>query len=297
MARKWLKKINLFEIGNMLLLSLSALTCILPLIHITAVSFSSSAAAEAGKVRLWPVEFSMDAYRFILEKPQFWRAMLVTVERVGLTIVLGMFLIILTAYPLSKESHRFKGRTIYAWFFFFTMLFGGGLIPTYMNIRQLGLLDSIWALVLPVALSVYNLVIMLNFFRQIPGELGEAAIIDGAGQWRILWQIFVPLSKPAIATLVLMTAVTSWNSWFDGILYMNNPKHYPLQSFLQTVIIGADLSSLMNLSLENMEAMSKLSQRTIITAQILVGVLPILSFYPFLQKYFVKGMMIGGVKG
>ncbi len=178
--------------------------------------------------------------------------------------------------------------------FFFTMLFSGGLIPWYMVIRQLELLDSIWALVLPAGVPVFNVVLMLNFFRQLPKELEEAAFMDGAGHWTTLWKIYLPAALPALATVSLFAVVWHWNSWFDGLILMNRPEHYPLQSYLQTVIMQRDMTFIQHLSRAELAIVS---DRTIKSAQILIATLPIVFVYPFLQRFFVKGIVLGSVKG
>jgi len=283
-----------FLIVNYTVLVLAALLCILPLINVLSISFSSKAAAAGGFVKLWPVDFTMSSYRYALSKPEFLQGFLVSVKRVGIGYILSMVLTIMTAYPLAKERTSFRYRHIYAWFFIITMMFGGGLIPTYMTIKELGLLDTIWALVLPGAVQVFNVILLMNFFRNLPKEIEEAALIDGAGQWRILVGIFIPLSMPAIATITLFTVVHHWNSWFDGLIYMNSPKNYPLQSYLQTIIITPDLNAVSGNELVNM---SEVSDRTFKAAQVFLASLPVLIIYPFLQKYFMKGLVMGSVKG
>ena len=283
-----------FNVVNLTLLSLAALACVLPIVHIAALSLSSNAAASAGWVKLWPIQPNFNSYNYVFTRVQFWRSFLITLERVSLGVVVNMFLTILVAYPLSKESTRFKARTAYVWVFFFTTLFSGGLIPGYMLVYSLGLIDSIWVLVLPGAVPVFNAILLLNFFRQLPGELEEAALIDGAGHFRILWQIYVPTSKPALATLVLFCTVGHWNSWFDGMIFMNRPEHYPLQTYLQSVIVMRDLSLMGDDEWKNL---MQISDRTVKSAQIFMGALPILMVYPFLQRYFVKGIVLGSVKG
>ncbi|MBP2246860.1 ABC-type glycerol-3-phosphate transport system permease component [Paenibacillus xylanexedens] len=199
---------------------------------------------------------------------------------------------LLTAFPLSKEDISFKGRSLYTWFFVFTILFSGGLIPSYILIQKLGLMNTIWALILPGALSVWNVILMMNFFRGLPKELEEAAYLDGAGHIKTLILVYVPLSLPAIATLSLFTMVYQWNSWFDGMIYMSDIKNYPLASLLQTIIVQQDLSKI-NVDPSMLE---NISQRTVRAAQIFIGALPILMVYPFLQRFFVKGIVIGAVK-
>lgn len=283
-----------FPIVNTIFLILIALLCVLPLIHIIAVSFSSSAAASAGYVKLWPVDFTLASYKYTASRNEFWESMLISLKRIAIGTPLSLLLTILVAYPLSKETHAFRLRAIYAWIFFITMLFNGGLIPWYITIKEYRLLDSIWALILPGAVPVFSIVLLLNFFREIPKELEEAALMDGASHWRIMWTIFVPISKPALATLALFSLVEHWNSWFDGLLLMGNPSNYPLQSYIQTIVIQQNLS---NMSRDDMLNLALISDRTLKASQIFLGSLPIILAYPFLQKYFVKGIVLGSVKG
>ncbi|WP_375140464.1 carbohydrate ABC transporter permease [Cohnella herbarum] len=283
-----------FSAFNTVFLIVLSLLCVAPLVHIAAVSLSSSSAVTAGWVILWPVDFTWDSYRFVLSRGEIWSPMIVTLKRVVLGGGLNLLMTILIAYPLSKESAVFRARTGYAWFFFFTMLFSGGLIPWYMIIRQLELLDSVWALVLPAGVPVFNIVLLLNFFRQLPKELEEAAFMDGAGHWTTLWKIYLPASLPALATVSLFAVVWHWNSWFDGLILMNRPEHYPLQSYLQTVIMQRDMTFIQHLSRAELAVVS---DRTIKSAQILIATLPILFVYPFLQRFFVKGIVLGSVKG
>lgn len=288
-----------FDIVNSVILSLVALLCVLPFLHIIAVSFSSSADVSAGRVVLWPVGLTLASYRAVLDRSEFWRAMLVSVFRVGLGVSLSMMFTLLAAYPLSKSRRKFRRRGIYVWVIFITMLFNGGLIPTYMLVYQLGLLDTIWALVLPppFGVPVFNILILLNFFRTIPSEMEEAATMDGAGHWRTLFQVYVPMSLPAMATLTLFVAVAHWNSWFDGMIFMQSPAKYPLQTFLRTVVTMPDVSYMKNMTIEDARALAEISDRTAKSAQIFIAAIPILCVYPFLQRYFIKGIVLGSVKG
>lgn len=283
-----------FTIFNYMLLAALALICLLPIINILAISFSSSSAASSGQVRFWPVNFTMESYNFVTAKPEFMAAFWISVKRVLIGVPVNMLLTILTAYPLSKSNRQFKGRVIYVWFFFITMLVSGGLIPYYMTISKLGLIDNFWALILPGAVPVYNVIILMNFFRQLPPEIEEAAVMDGASRLQILFRILVPLSLPAIATLTLFCIVTHWNSWFEGLLLMNKPSNYPLQSYLQTVVVNRDMSLM---STSDILTLSTVSDRTSKAAQTFVAALPVLIVYPFLQKYFAKGITVGSVKG
>ncbi len=294
MKRGKLKKVSTFTIVNNCFLVLAALLCIIPLIHILAVSFSSSSAAAAGKVVFWPVEFSLNSYAYVARRAAFWHSMLISVERIALGGVVNLVLTILCAYPLSKEKKEFRFRTFYAWAFFITMLFNGGLIPWYIVIKQMGLLDKIWALVLPGAVPVFSVILLLNFFREIPKELNEAAFIDGAGHWTTLWRVIVPVSTPALATITLFSLVGHWNNWFDGMILMNKAENYPLQSYIQTIVVQRSYSML---SRQEISELATISDRTLRASQIFLGTLPIVLVYPFLQKYFVKGIVLGGVKG
>lgn len=283
---------KVFNVFNHFFLITMSLICILPLLHVFAVSLSGKSAATANIVNLWPVDFTLESYQKTVDNPAFIKALLYSVYRTVLGTGIGMAVIIFAGYALSKKYKEFKSRNGYMWFFVFTMLFSGGLVPGYILITNLGLINTIWALVLPPALSVYNMILMMNFFRTIPGELEEAALIDGAGLFRILFYIHLPISMPALATITLFTLVGHWNSWFDGLIYMMDTSKYPLATFLQTVVVQQDFSK-MSINPEDLE---NLSQRTVKAAQIFIGALPILLVYPFLQKYFVKGIVLGAVK-
>lgn len=286
---------RLFVLFNTLFLAAVTLLGIIPFVHLLSVSLSSNTAAIAGEVKLWPAGFNLDAYRYLGEKIEFFRSLTVSVERVVLGTTVNMFLVFLTAYPLSKSGEQFRFRTLYVWFFAVTIFFGGGLIPTYIIVLKTGLIDSIWALILPGALNVWNMILMLNFFRTIPNELNEAATIDGASHWKILWRIYLPVSLPSIATIGLFTIVGHWNAWFDGILYLNSPDKYPLQTYLSTLIMSMN-SQMTTISMDQLQALENLSEKTLRTAQIFMGALPIMVVYPFLQKYFVNGLTVGSVK-
>ncbi|MDP1508944.1 carbohydrate ABC transporter permease [Paenibacillus sp. CMAA1739] len=283
---------RIFNVLNICLLVILSIMCIVPLIHVLAVSFSAKSAADANLVGLWPVQFSLEAYKKTMNNPIFLHSIWISVCRTVLGTGLTLLITFLAAYPLSKETTVFRSRNVYSWLFVFSMIFNGGLVPFYMVIQKIHLMDSFWVLVLPGAVNTFLVILMLNFFRGIPKEMEEAALIDGAGHFRTLFSIFLPVSMPSIATIALFSMVFHWNSWFDGLLYLSNAKDYPLATFLQTVIIQKDMSS-MSMSPKEMEL---LSQTTVNAAQIFIGAAPILIVYPFLQKYFVKGMTLGSVK-
>jgi putative aldouronate transport system permease protein len=295
MINKVSKGEKVFSIFNYIFLSITAFICLIPIINVLALSFSTSTAAASGLVKLLPVDFTLESYNFIMDKPEFITSLLVTLKRVSLGVIVNMVLVILVAYPLSKETNVFRGRNIYAWFFLITMLFSGGLIPAYMTIKKVGIIDTVWALVLPGSVPVFNVLILMNFMRGLPKEIEESAFIDGAGPWTSLLKIVLPLSIPSLATITLFTLVGHWNSWFDGLIYMNNPKNYPLQSYLQTVVISRDLSLAMDTS--QAAALAKVSDRTTKSAQVFLAALPIMMVYPFLQRYFMTGLVMGSVKG
>lgn len=287
---------RVFMVCNYVILTITAACCLLPFINLLAVSFSESSAVAAGNVTFWPVGFTLDSYKFVASSDKFLRAFVISIIRVILGVAVNMLMMVITAYPLSRDNKQLAGRNIYAWFFVITMLVGGGLIPTYLVIVKTGLINSIWALILPGALPVYNMVILLNFFRELPKELEEAARIDGASFWSVLWKIILPVSKPALATVGLFCIVSHWNSWFDGLIYMNTPRMYPLQSYLQTMIMNPE-QMLQAAGSDYTKLLAMVNARTSRAAQLFLGALPILCVYPFLQKYFTTGLVMGSVKG
>jgi putative aldouronate transport system permease protein len=284
----------IFIIGNTALLSALALICILPLINVLALSFSSTSAIDEARVSLWPVQFTTKSYAFVASQQAFLTSMWVSLQRVLLGVSINMLLTILVAYPLSKEQSQFSFRTVYAWIFVFTILFSGGLIPTYIIIKELHLLDSIWSLILPGAVPIFNVILLLNFFRGLPKEISESAFIDGAGHWQTLWKVIVPLSTPSLATIMLFVIVGHWNEWFHGLIYMNDTAHYPLSSFLQTVVVQLDFGSLSDI--DQLTKIAELNNRSIRAAQIFLAALPVLMVYPLLQRYFMSGIVLGSVK-
>jgi len=284
---------RLFDVINAIILMVFGLICIAPFVHMLALSLSSTAPAVAGYVRFWPVNFTWANYEAVLANPAFYQSFLVSVKRVVLGTFLSMTVTVLTAYPLSRADYIFKGRHIFIGLLLFALLFNGGLIPWYMIIRELKLLNTIWALVLPTALNIWNIILMTNFFKEIPKELEEAAFIDGASHWQNLWFVVLPLSVPVLAALSLFTAVGHWNSWFDGMILMSDPSNYPMQSYLRTVVVGLDMRQLGGL---DPRLLALVSDRALRAAQILVSTVPILVAYPFLQKYFITGIKLGAIK-
>ena len=288
-------KLPFFEnLLNKVVLVLLTLLCIFPILHILALSLSSATAAASGRVTIWPIDFTFQSYKFVLETPAFGKSFLISVMRVLAGVPINMILTILVAYPLSRSKKEFRGRDFFAWFFLITVLFSGGLIPWYMVIRQTGLIDNFWALIIPGALPVFNVILVANAFRNIPKELEEAAAIDGASHWTILFRILLPLSLPVLATVTLFVAVAHWNAWFDGLILMNSPDKYPLQSYLQTIVVNADPRMLTE---RDLALLKIINNRTTRAAQIFIAMVPILVIYPFLQRYFTTGVKLGSVKG
>ncbi|MNJ39841.1 Inner membrane ABC transporter permease protein YcjP [compost metagenome] len=283
------KAYRLFNGFNYVFLILVAITCILPLWHLFVVSLSGKTAASTGQVGLFPVDFTLEAYTKTFSNSNFLRALGISLVRTVVGTSLSMILITMTGYALSKT---FRGRNLYMWFFVITMLFGGGLIPSYILVTSLGLKNTLGALILPGALGVYNVILIMNFFKSIPRALEEAALIDGASFTKIFARIYIPLSMAGLATVGLFIMVGNWNSWFDGLLYISKTENYPLATFLQTIVVQNNIQDLAT----NAQSLSNLSERTIKAAQIFIGALPILMVYPFLQKYFVTGIKVGAVK-
>ena len=288
---------RIFHFVNIFILAVVSLLCVLPFINLLAISFSDSAAVAAGAVGFTPVDFTLSAYEYALKGGKFIRALFISFERVFLGVGLNLILMVLTAYPLSKTRKKVAGRNIYMVYFVITMLVSGGMIPTYLVVTGLGLKDTIWALILPGALPVYNMVILMNFMRGIPEEIEEAAAIDVASPFQILTRVLLPILKPALATVGLFCIVTHWNDWFSGMIYMNNPDNYPLQTYLQSLLQNFEQLLRTQSSQDIQALLAQMDARTGRAAQLFLGAIPVMVIYPFLQKYFTKGLVLGSVKG
>ncbi|RAV13591.1 carbohydrate ABC transporter permease [Paenibacillus contaminans] len=279
-----------------LVLALMAMMSLYPLWYTIALSFSDQAAVNAGKVTAWPAGFNLTSYHIILDDEKFFRAFGVSVKRVVLGGALNFLLTVLMAYPLSRQSRQFPGRNLYMWYLVFCMLFSGGLIPLYMTITTLGMQNTIWSLVVPGAVPIFNVILIMNFFRSLPKELDEAAVVDGAGPWYALIRLYIPLSVPSLATVTLFSIVGHWNSFFDGLIYMSKPDHYPLQTYIQQLVINITPDMMTEMSTEQMLQAMKASNKTLNAAKLMVAMIPILLIYPFLQRFFVHGIVLGSVK-
>lgn len=281
-----------FDVSNYLLLIAGSIAFLYPLWFVFISSFSSSTAVAAGSVTLWPQGFNTDAYERVFNDSKVWRAYANTFFYVGVGTSVNLLLTTLGAYPLSRRD--LKGRTWIMLFIVFTMFFSGGLIPAYLNVRDLGLFDTRWAIILPSAISVYNLIVMRTFFQTtIPEGLIESAKIEGASEYKILWKIILPLSMPVVAVMTLFYAVAHWNSWFEAMIYLQDRKLYPLQLILREILVLSRTNEM--LGGVGSGDVANVSE-SIKYATIVIATVPILVIYPFLQKYFAKGVMLGGVK-
>lgn len=275
---------------------LLGLSCLLPLVNIVAISFSGSAAVSANRVGVLPVDFTMTAYNKILSDGQFWRSFMISVIRVVLALALNLAVTIPMAYAMTKSKKEFRARNIYMNLLIFAMLFNGGMIPTYILVKNLGLLDSIWSLILPGALPIFNVIMLMNFFLGIPKSLEEAALIDGASPFQVLLKIMVPCAKPSIATVSLFSIVGSWNDFFSGLIYMRKAENFPIMTYIQS--LNVDIQELLKsgASSATLENVTELSNKNLNAAKIVVAVIPLLMIYPILQKYLITGMVMGSVK-
>ncbi|SFS60245.1 carbohydrate ABC transporter permease [Paenibacillus sp. BC26] len=276
-----------------IILALVLVAVLYPLIYIFSSSFSSPAAVSAGRVWLWPVDFSIKGYEALFKNPQvltgYGNSLLYTAAGTFISVMLTVML----AYPLSRST--FFGRNVIMMLITFTMLFSGGLIPTYLVVKSMGLIDTRWALIIPNAVWVWQVIIARSFFQQsIPAELVEASEIDGCTDIRFIRSVVLSLSKPIIAVLVIMYAVGQWNAYFDALIYLKTSSKYPLQLILRSIIIQNNSGS-------NMDAMKQVEKQQLAEllkySLIVVATLPVLIIYPFVQRYFVQGMLVGSVKG
>ena len=284
---------RIFTIFNYILLGLITLTCLLPILHVIALSFSDNASATSNSVTFWPKGFNVQAYQIMLGNPVFPRSFFVSVYRTILGTAVNLILVVLAAYPLSKEDSELKGRKVISLFFIIPMMVNGGLIPTFFLVNDLHLMDTIWSLILPGCVPVANVVLMMNFFRGINKSIFESAQIDGANDFTILLRIALPLSMASIATVTLFQMVGHWNGWFAATIYINDRNKWPLQTLLRQMLTSIDYSSF---GAEDLAKMQLLSDRSFQGAMIVFATVPILCIYPFMQKYFMSGMTVGSVK-
>ncbi|WP_445430090.1 carbohydrate ABC transporter permease [Bacillus atrophaeus] len=282
---------RVFDVCNILFLGGVGAITILPFLYIIAGSFATEAELAQQSFFIFPKTFTLDAYRYVFSTPTFIRSMGVSIFITVVGTAVQLFFTFTMAYPLAKR--HVKGRNLLLNLVIFSMLFSGGMIPTYIVVKSLGLLDSYWALILPMAINPFNLIIIKNFFQQLPRELEESAKIDGCSEIGVFWRIALPLSKPVIATFALFYAVGIWNDFFHALLYINDSAKWPLQMVLRQVTILSDLTAANGDMVQNTVP----PEQGIKLAVIVIATIPILAVYPFLQKHFAKGILIGSVKG
>ena len=268
-----------------LVVILLTLSCLIPLMNVISLSFSSSQAVASNKVGLWPEEFTFAAYE-------------ISVFRVAMALIINLFMIVTLAYPLSKSVKVFRSRKFFMNIMVFAMLFSGGMIPSYLVVRYLGLINSVWSLILPGAVPIGSVILVMNFFRSVPKSLEESALLDGANPWQILTRIYIPISLPSLATVSLFSIVGSWNDFFGGLIYITKVENYPLMTYIQSlsVNIAETLQKAGGMSTQQLQALLSVSNRNLNAAKIVVAIVPLLVIYPFLQKYFVQGIVVGAVK-
>jgi putative aldouronate transport system permease protein len=287
---------NFVDVIIIAILLILTISCLVPVLNTLAMSFSDKTSAALGEVLFLPVNFTISPYVEIVKEGRFFRAFGVSVVRVILGTAINLLFSVFMAYPLSKDPKEFPFRNFYMWIFVFTMMFNGGLVPTFLVIKDLGLIDTIWALVLPCAVNVFNTILLMNFYKGIPKALEEAARVDGAGALRILIQIVIPLAKPALATVTLFCIVFHWNSFFDGKIYINSSENVPLQTYIQGLVVQVSPQALANMTPDEIVRKLEVSSINFNSAKAFVSMIPILLIYPFLQKYFVTGIVMGAVK-
>lgn len=284
-----------FGAVNATLLAFVSLIVLYPLIYVLSASISNPAAVLNGDMWLVPKEITFAGYRKVFENKELLNSYGNTIFYTVLGTAINLVMTVMAAYPMSKRD--LKGRNLLMAVMVFTMFFSGGLVPTYMLVKQLGMTNSFWALVIPNAVSVYNIIIMRTFFQSsIPGEIQEAAAIDGCSEMRILRSVVLPLSMPIIAVMILFYSVGHWNAYFNALIYLTAREDYPLQLILREILIQGQMEEMVNAG-DSSHAKTLLDQEAVKYAVVVVANLPILLLYPFLQKYFVKGVLIGAIKG
>lgn len=284
----------LADIAIYAVLTAAGIVTLLPVLHVFSVSFSSPEQVLGSRLMIWPKGWNGASYRFLLQNEALLRSFGITVFITVVGTALNLLFTSTAAYVLSRrELPGVAGFTV---FVVVTMVFSAGIIPGYIVVRSLGLIDSVWAMIFPGMISAFNLLLMRNFFWSVPDHLIESAKMDGAGELRILFRLMIPLSLPAMATIGLFYAVGHWNEFFRGIFYLNDSRKWPLQVLLRGIIIQADLNEI-GVNNQNLYGGVRYNLLTIQSAAIMAATLPIVLVYPFLQKYFVKGMLLGSVKG
>lgn len=275
---------------------LLALLCLFPIWNMVCMSFSSSTMVIANKVTFFPREFTLEAYNRILKDTQFFVSFGRSVLRVVLALALQLTMIVLTAYPLSKTVREFNGRNIVMTLMIVAMLFSGGMIPMYLLLKELNMINTIWALVLPGAVPISNMIMTMNFMTAIPSSLEEAAIIDGASPLQVLTRIILPCSKPSLATMALFSIVGHWNDFEGGLIYMTKREKYPLMTYIQTLTATVTDNLEDGMTPEALEKLLEVTGKNLNAAKVVVATIPLMLIYPFLQQYLIHGIVMGAVK-
>jgi putative aldouronate transport system permease protein len=282
---------RLFNILNVMLMVIFTIIIIVPIWNVLMSSFSSGKSLADGGIALWPKEFSLENYRAVFRDDTIWQAFFISVAKTVIGAGTHVLFCAIVAYGYSKK--HLKGRKLYSAIGIVTMFFGGGMVPTYLLMKSLGLLNSFWVYIIPALFSFFDVIILMNFFRSIPESLEDSAKIDGAGDWKIFLKIFLPLSKPALATIALFNGVGQWNDFFTTKLYITDKALYPLQMKIYEIIVQSQMSSMQHVA---GSVVLDTTAKGVQLATIVVTTLPILVIYPLLQKHFISGMMIGAVK-
>lgn len=284
-------KENIYQAFLWIILLVIALTMILPFLYVVIISFTDASVYEAGKFMLWPKKWSTEAYQLILSGSGFLNSLKSSLIITGLGTPLSVLVNAGLAYMLSKPI---PGKKFFNKYVMFTMLFSAGMVPNFINIKQLGLIDSYWSCILPSMCGAWSVMVMRSFFQSLPLELEEAAKIDGCGQLRTFGKIVIPLSKPMFATMTLFAFVSYWNTYFNAVMYMTSSAKAPLQVYVQKVVLSSGATDMIDMGISLAQTVP---QEVMRMAAVVVVVLPIIIIYPFLQKYFQSGMMVGAVKG
>ena len=284
---------TLFDVILTAVLIALALLCILPLWYTLCISLSEKSKVAAGLVSLWPVGFNLNSYKEMMNDSNFLHSFWVSIQRVVLGTSCNLVVTLLMAFPLSRSVKQFRGRNVIMWFLIFAMLFSGGLIPWYQTMKSIGMINNIWGLVLGNSVPIFDVILVMNFFRNIPKEIEEAALLDGAGPWDTLLKIYIPISTPVIATITLFSMVYHWNEFFNGLILMTRQVNYPLQTYIQQMVVVINTSVMTQ---DQLRALNELSNQTLNAAKIFIAIIPILCIYPFLQRYFITGITLGSVK-
>lgn len=286
------RRIGLFDVVNYVFFVVISLSFLFPLVMTLAISFSESLKLGSKPIGIWPIGFTLDSYKMLLSDGRILRYYLNTILYASTGTVLMLFSTSLMAYPLTFRD--FQGKTLITILLTITMFFGGGLIPYYLVVLKLGLINTLWALILPGAISAWNVFIFRTFFSSIPDSLRESAWMDGAGHFTVLFMIIVPLSRPLLATFTLFSVVGFWNDFFSALIFLRSQAKQPVQLFLRRILVLMDFQDVQNAAFLKMFV--NLSSRTVKGAAVIITIIPILCVYPFLQKYFAKGIMVGAIK-